>query len=110
MLGKQYLNSGASGKSHSKGYDEVDDMSGEGWKQAAETFAQAFPIDLQAAARTVKIHSRYLLGRHIGQSPADGRLEALVSKEQWIETDRLKPLYGIADGCPVRFGRTAVCY
>ena len=36
VLGQQYLNSGASGKSHSKGYDEVDDMSGEGWKQAAE--------------------------------------------------------------------------
>ena len=41
MLGKQYLNSGASGKSHSKGYDEVDDMSGEGWKQAAETLGMS---------------------------------------------------------------------
>lgn len=37
VLGKQYLNSGASGKSHSKGYNEVDDMSSEGWKQAAKT-------------------------------------------------------------------------
>lgn len=37
VLGKQYLNSGASGKSHSKGYNEVDDMSSEGWKQAAQT-------------------------------------------------------------------------
>ena len=35
VLGKQYLNSGASGKSHSKGYTEVEDMSMEGWKQAA---------------------------------------------------------------------------
>lgn len=41
VLGKQYLNSGASGKSHSKGYDEVDDMSGEGWKQAAETLGMS---------------------------------------------------------------------
>ncbi|KAA4078772.1 phage tail tape measure protein [Bacteroides ovatus] len=41
VLGKQYLNSGASGKSHSKGYDEVDDMSGEGWKQAAETLSMS---------------------------------------------------------------------
>lgn len=37
VLGKQYLNSGASGKSHSKGYTEVEDMSTEGWKQAADT-------------------------------------------------------------------------
>lgn len=37
ILGKQYLNSGASGNSHSKGYKEVDDMSSEGWKQAAQT-------------------------------------------------------------------------
>ena len=37
VLGQQYLNSGASRKSHSKGYDEVDDMSWEGWKQAADT-------------------------------------------------------------------------
>lgn len=36
VLGKQYLNSGASGKSHSKGYNEVDDMSWEGWNQAAQ--------------------------------------------------------------------------
>lgn len=36
VLGRQYLNSGASGKSHSKGYSEVEDMSDEGWKQAAE--------------------------------------------------------------------------
>lgn len=35
VLGKQYLDSGASRKSHSKGYDEVDDMSWEGWNQAA---------------------------------------------------------------------------
>lgn len=41
VLGQQYLNSGASGKSHSKGYDEVDDMSGEGWKQAAETLGMS---------------------------------------------------------------------
>lgn len=37
VLGQQYLNSGASRKSHSKGYDEVDNMSWEGWKQAADT-------------------------------------------------------------------------
>lgn len=37
VLGRQYLNSGASGKSHSKGYSEVKDMSMEGWKQAADT-------------------------------------------------------------------------
>ena len=37
VLGQQYLNSGASRKSHSKGYDEVDDMSWEGWKPAADT-------------------------------------------------------------------------
>lgn len=36
VLGRQYLNSGASGKSHSKGYSEVEDMSDKGWKQAAE--------------------------------------------------------------------------
>lgn len=36
VLGKQYLNSGASGKSHSKGYNEVDDMSAEGWADAAK--------------------------------------------------------------------------
>jgi TP901 family phage tail tape measure protein len=41
VLGQQYLNSGASGKSHSKGYDEVDDMSGEGWKQAAEALGMS---------------------------------------------------------------------
>lgn len=41
VLGKQYLNSGASGKSHSKGYDEVDDMSGEGWKQAAKALGMS---------------------------------------------------------------------
>lgn len=41
VLGQQYLNSGASGKSHSKGYDEVDDMSGEGWKQAAEALSMS---------------------------------------------------------------------
>ena len=35
VLGKQYLDSGASWKSHSKGYEEVDDMSWEGWNQAA---------------------------------------------------------------------------
>lgn len=36
VLGQQYLNSGASGKSHSKGYNEVEDMSWEGWNQAAQ--------------------------------------------------------------------------
>lgn len=41
VLGKQYLNSGASGKSHSKGYDEVDDMSWEGWNQAAKTLGMS---------------------------------------------------------------------
>lgn len=41
VLGKQYLNSGASGNSHSKGYDEVDDMSGEGWKQAAKVLGMS---------------------------------------------------------------------
>ena len=41
VLGQQYLNSGASGKSHSKGYDEVDDMSGEGWKQAAKALGMS---------------------------------------------------------------------
>ena len=41
VLGRQYLNSGASGKSHSKGYDEVDDMSGEGWKQAAKALGMS---------------------------------------------------------------------
>lgn len=41
VLGKQYLNSGASGKSHSKGYSEVDDMSGEGWKQAAKALGMS---------------------------------------------------------------------
>lgn len=35
-LGQMYLNSGASRKSHSKGYEEVDDMSWEGWSQAAQ--------------------------------------------------------------------------
>ena len=40
VLGRQYLNSGASGKSHSKGYDE-DDMSGEGWKQAAKALGMS---------------------------------------------------------------------
>ena len=41
VLGKQYLNSGASGKSHSKGYTEVEDMSMEGWKQAADTLGMS---------------------------------------------------------------------
>lgn len=41
VLGQQYLNSGASGKSHSKGYDEVDDMSWEGWNQAAKTLGMS---------------------------------------------------------------------
>ena len=41
ILGKQYLNSGASGKSHSKGYTEVEDMSMEGWKQAADTLGMS---------------------------------------------------------------------
>lgn len=37
VLGRQYLDSGASRKSHSKGYNEVKDMSWEGWNQAAQT-------------------------------------------------------------------------
>ena len=41
VLGQQYLNSGASGKSHSKGYSEVEDMSWEGWKQAADTLGMS---------------------------------------------------------------------
>ncbi len=41
VLGKQYLNSGSSWKSHSKGYDEVDDMSGEGWEQAAKAMGMS---------------------------------------------------------------------
>ena len=41
VLGQQYLNSGASGKSHSKGYNEVEDMSWEGWKQAADTLGMS---------------------------------------------------------------------
>lgn len=41
VLGRQYLNSGASGKSHSKGYNEVDDMSGEGWRQAANALGMS---------------------------------------------------------------------
>lgn len=40
-LGQMYLNSGASRKSHSKGYEEVDDMSWEGWKQAADTLGMS---------------------------------------------------------------------
>ena len=41
VLGKQYLNSGASGKSHSKGYSEVDDMSTEGWADAAKALGMS---------------------------------------------------------------------
>lgn len=41
VLGKQYLNSGASGKSHSKGYNEVDDMSAEGWADAAKALGMS---------------------------------------------------------------------
>lgn len=41
VLGQQYLNSGASRKSHSKGYEEVEDMSWEGWKQAADTLGMS---------------------------------------------------------------------
>lgn len=41
VLGQQYLNSGASVKSHSKGYSEVEDMSWEGWKQAADTLGMS---------------------------------------------------------------------
>lgn len=41
VLGRQYLNSGSSWKSHSKGYDEVDDMSWEGWNQAANALGMS---------------------------------------------------------------------
>ena len=41
VLGKQYLDSGASWKSHSKGYEEVDDMSLEGWNQAAQSLGMS---------------------------------------------------------------------
>lgn len=41
VLGKQYLDSGASRKSHSKGYDEVRDMSWEGWNQAANALGMS---------------------------------------------------------------------
>lgn len=41
VLGKQYLNSGSSWKSHSKGYNEVDDMSWEGWNDAAKTLGMS---------------------------------------------------------------------
>lgn len=41
VLGKQYLNSGASGKSHSKGYSEVEDMSWDGWNQAAQSLGMS---------------------------------------------------------------------
>lgn len=41
VLGKQYLNSGASWKSHSKGYSEVDDMSWEGWNDAAKALGMS---------------------------------------------------------------------
>lgn len=41
ILGRQYLDSGASRKSHSKGYDEVKDMSWEGWKQAADALGMS---------------------------------------------------------------------
>lgn len=41
ILGRQYLDSGASRKSHSKGYDEVKNMSWEGWKQAADALGMS---------------------------------------------------------------------
>ena len=41
VLGKQYLNSGSSWKSHSKGYNEVDDMSWEGWNDAAKALGMS---------------------------------------------------------------------
>lgn len=41
VLGKQYLNSGSSWKSHSKGYSEVDDMSWEGWNDAAKALGMS---------------------------------------------------------------------
>lgn len=41
VLGKQYLNSGSSWKSHSKGYNEVDDMSWEGWYDAAKALGMS---------------------------------------------------------------------
>lgn len=41
VLGKQYLNSGSSWKSHSKGYSEVDDMSWEGWNDAAKVLGMS---------------------------------------------------------------------
>lgn len=41
VLGRMYLNSGSSWKSHSKGYDEVDDMSWEGWNQAANALGMS---------------------------------------------------------------------
>lgn len=41
VLGKQYLNSGSSWKSHSKGYNEVGDMSWEGWNDAAKTLGMS---------------------------------------------------------------------
>lgn len=40
-LGKAYLNSGASWKSHSRGYQEVEDMSVEGWTQAAKALGMS---------------------------------------------------------------------
>ena len=41
VLGKQYLNSGSSWKSHSKGYKEVDDMSAAGWADAAKALGMS---------------------------------------------------------------------
>ena len=41
VLGKQYLNSGFSWKSHSKGYKEVDDMSAAGWADAAKALGMS---------------------------------------------------------------------
>ena len=41
VLGKQYLDSGSSWKSHSKGYKEVDDMSAAGWADAAKALGMS---------------------------------------------------------------------
>lgn len=41
VLGKQYLNSGSSWKSHSKGYKEVDNMSAAGWADAAKALGMS---------------------------------------------------------------------
>ena len=41
VLGRQYLNSGASWKTHSKGYEEVEDMSSDGWNDAAKALGMS---------------------------------------------------------------------